>query len=649
MKIRFIYILIALVTIGTMSSCDDFLTKENPNQITVDNFWNNLEDCEKGMVTVYNQLRRQNMHQVVAENLRSDMAYPGLGRPTPTNANNARFYNQVFSNTDGAPNQKWAELYIGIFRTNQVIKGLEGIKDDMLSDKDKLSWKHLMAEARFFRGYFHYWAASSFNKGEVIIYDFVPVDESKGEHYQPLSSEEKVREFYRNDLKYAFDSLPAVGQWERYEYGEKATRYAAAFALAQSYLSQPSGVDYESAKFYLADIIESGQFSLAEINENMTTDGENNVESILEIAYDRDLKPESGNYSPANSTYSNYAQMISSMGGWRNIYPSCWLTMAYKGDSLDINDQRNMHYYENENGEIKNVVKPYSLRTSYSIALADDSLEYYGGQPGAVSNFQYDQGTSLFRKLTNWDICENENELNARSGVNYRLMRLADVYLMYAECLIEGGSNGSNTAEAIKYINKVRYRAGLRLLGEASNGEWPELGKPGIHPETNQDTTIYTYFGNIMDYRNIRGQENPNEPIIDADSGIDQRVLVDITDPKVLMEWLMFVERPLELSIEGMDTRLIDLRRWSNNLAWFDLGDYFKTLASNTYQGDNFAFTNPNNGNSGTRYNALLFHGVKDPKKQVFVDYEQAANNYIEGVHAYWPIPTQEIIANPNL
>ncbi|WP_075602109.1 RagB/SusD family nutrient uptake outer membrane protein [Saccharicrinis aurantiacus] len=646
------YVAVAIAALVTFSSCDDYLTQSNPNTIIVDNYWKNLDDCEMGMITVYNQLRRQNAHQIIAENLRSGMGYPGLGRPTPTNTTNARFYNQVFGNTDQAPNQKWAELYMGIFRANQVIRGLEGIKDDMSSVNDKQKWKDLMAEARFFRGYFHYWVASSFNKGEVIIYDFVPEDEANGDFYQGIQSEQTVRNFYRKDLKYAFDSLPAVGNRQGFAYGERATRYSAAFALAQSYLSQPVGVDYDSAKIYLEDIIQSGYFELSHIKDNMTTDGENNSESILEIAYDRNLKPEAGDYSPANSTYSNYAQQLSSQGGWRTCFPSCWLIMAYKDDEKDLNDDRNFidivtRDEEQEDGSTvvvtDTITIPYNLRASYSIALPDDSLEYYGDQPSVVANFQYSQSTANYRKLTNWDICTNENELNARSGVNYRLMRLADVYLMYSECLIKGGTDATNTTEAIKYVNKVRHRAGLRLLGTVTDGEWPELGDPTSNKPL-------TYIGDMVDFRNIVGQEDSNFPIYDPESGLDQRVFMNIKEPKNLMMWMMHVERPLELSMEGMDTRLIDIRRWSNNLEWFNTREYFRELSSRRYYGEHFKYINTE-GNEATRWQAVLKHGIfaTDPNRGVYIDFTQAAQNYIEDVHAYWPLPTEEVISNPNL
>ena len=47
----------------------------------------------------------------------------------------------------------------------------------------------------------------------------------------------------------------------------------------------------------------------------------------------------------------------------------------------------------------------------------------------------------------------------AHTPVNFPILRLADVYLMLAECYNETG----NQSKAVEYINKVRARAGIAL------------------------------------------------------------------------------------------------------------------------------------------------------------------------------------------
>jgi hypothetical protein len=68
------------------------------------------------------------------------------------------------------------------------------------------------------------------------------------------------------------------------------------------------------------------------------------------------------------------------------------------------------------------------------------------------------------RKYENGDT--RADEFDWRSGINERLMRYADVLLMYAECLNEAGQ----TAQAYPYIQKVRSRANLPDLAVTKPG-----------------------------------------------------------------------------------------------------------------------------------------------------------------------------------
>ena len=65
-----------------------------------------------------------------------------------------------------------------------------------------------------------------------------------------------------------------------------------------------------------------------------------------------------------------------------------------------------------------------------------------------------DQNNIYWRKYTNWDTQTYEDY---NSGINFRVVRLADIYLLYAEALNEL----NRTSEAYDYINKVRNRVGL--------------------------------------------------------------------------------------------------------------------------------------------------------------------------------------------
>jgi hypothetical protein len=281
--------------------------------------------------------------------------------------------------------------------------------------------------------------------------------------------------------------------------------------------------------------------------------------------------------------------------------------MEYKKEQPDTSDPTNYvkamgldgEILQNADGEDSVRLRLYSKRTNWSVALVDDmDMPYYKGTYTARgANFNNGE-TSYWRKYTNWDIVDNERDFEPaqRSPINMRLIRLADVYLMYAESLIAGGTNDAGVDEALIWINKVRRRSALVLLGQNGTGEFPANDHDGI-----------TY------------------------------------NARSLMDHLMYVERPLELSAEGHAIRTLDLRRWGITK------QRFESLAVGLYNNDSFKFIKED-GSNGTRWGSVLVEVATENEAHArYVNRSMPANNYIESEHAYWPIPNGEITSNPNL
>ncbi|RYY36948.1 MAG: RagB/SusD family nutrient uptake outer membrane protein [Sphingobacteriaceae bacterium] len=576
-------IVILLLTSVLAMSCQKFLEEVNPNKLATDNFWKTLDDCDAGLTSVYSAFKNPNVLAIEAESNRSDLTYPGYGRPNTSN----EYYLQMFTNASAAPNSKWEALYRGIFRANQVIKAINDLSSTVKTAAETERANTIMAQARFFRGLYYFYLHNSFNKGSVIIYDFVPQNES--EFYQSVKPAAEVQAFYLADLKFAYENLP--GRWANERDLGRVTAGAAASVLGQSYLYDK---DFATAKTYFKDVIENPDYGyalVAEIGDNFTTKNELNSESILEIGYSLKYKGEISVWSE-DQVSNTLSYALSPVGGWKTLYPSSWLILAYKNDKMDESDPRN---YVTDAGGVQRLRK-YSLRTSYSIALVDDpDLNYYGVTP-AQATFFNNQETAYFRKYTNWDIVRNETDIvpNIRSGVNVRVIRLADVYLMYAECLIGQGADNSGVQEALTYINRVRHRSALELLGPNGSGEYPSAS---------HDNVSYT--------------------------------------AETLMNHLMYLERPLELSIEGNAVRTIDMRRWGITK------QRFQELSQKRYYGEHYQYTKVD-GMPDWRWESILNEGSKDGYK-VIQDYAQAAGNFNQEAHAYWPLPSSEIVSNPDL
>ncbi|MEH0152646.1 RagB/SusD family nutrient uptake outer membrane protein [Limibacter armeniacum] len=573
---------LGLALLLPMSACTDtdFLEEANPNELSTDNFWKSIPDLEMGMVSVYNTFKDRSILSTVEENHRSDLTYPGWGRPNTKDI----YYLQTFNSASGAPNNKWQALYKGIFRANQVIEAYERLAPTLTSETEQESANLILAQARFFRGLFHFYLHSSFNKGSIIIFDFVPKEEK--DFYQKLQSEDKVREFFLADLQFAYENLPA--KWDDKDLG-RVTAGAAAAVIGKSYLYQK---DYANASVYFKDVIDNYGYALTDnIGDNFSSQTEFNSESILEIAHSLNYKSEE-NPGAEEQVSTNLAFLLSPVGGYRSVLPSLWLIDAYRHEEMDENDPRN--YFQDEDGN--DILKPYSLRASYSLAFIDDSLSYYQAPPYHRAKFN-NKETAYYRKYTNWETGTTELDINPtqRSGINIRVIRLADIYLMYAEILIEGGTNEAGVAEALMYINKVRHRSALKMIGLSSGGEF----------SGQYDEQVYS--------------------------------------AEQVMDHLMYVERPLELSLEGHAIRHLDMRRWGITK------ERFQTLSLEIYHGVDFPFIDED-GKKVTRWSSVLERGEHPVNSaQDLFDYREAAINFIPDVHGYWPLPNSEAISNPNI
>lgn len=118
-------------------------------------------------------------------------------------------------------------------------------------------------------------------------------------------------------------------------------------------------------------------------------------------------------------------------------------------------------------------------RTAYWCTAADN----FDINNGVLDQAHYGSNGFLPVKFTNWNFDSN-GELSANQptptsqiSTDYPLIRLAEVYLSAAEALLQ---QGSGQAEALKYVNYIRQRAGMEPyqainLGELRNERCREL------------------------------------------------------------------------------------------------------------------------------------------------------------------------------
>lgn len=473
--------LVTVVGIMLVSACNpnEFLEVKNPNSLSTDSFWANASDVQKGLVGVYATLQLDGMlgsGSSTSHPVRSD-----VGRPNNWNAN-ARALNTLEFNANTAIVQRrWRDSYIGVYRANQVLANLAVI--DMESELRT----QIEAEARFLRGFFYYSLYRGYNKGSVIIHTTPP--ENREEFYKQPSPASEVYALILSDLEFAYEHLPET--YPEDQLG-RATWGAAAAMLGKLHINER---DFDRALPYFQQIVESGIYLLTrDIGDNFDEEHEFNSESIFEVPFSIEAKPGTSwgaSDGPTGSEATTRARVLGpagSSGGFRVVMPSYWMTMLFRNDTMDRSNPINADRTGTAN---------YSIRTSVSVAIADDDNTTLYLEPSDEGGQYNNTEAAYMKKFQNWKL-DREDPLSI-SGINERVIRLADVMLLYAECLIE---TGGSYEIALDMVNQIRNRAGVPLLDAA-------------------------------DY-----------------------------NPQSLMEHIMWKERPLELMFEGFDTRWEDLTRW---------------------------------------------------------------------------------------
>ena len=321
----------------------------------------------------------------------------------------------------------WDSCYRGINKANFVINNQEKINDipsSLLSDEKK---DRFIGEAKFLRGLYYFMLVTRF--GDVPLITTVP---ESGEGF-PRAPKEEVYDQIEADL---IDASQLLLPEESTEDG-RASKGAAYALLGKTYLYQEQ---YQEALDAFMEIY--GEYSLEEdYFANFREEDEFGEESIFEVQFDDDL----GNSAVWNSNSSGEgANEVTFRGqeygfnNWFNVYPSDMLLDEY------------------EEGDIRFEETFYTDGDSW----AGESTIRTGPAPTPVPEDEIYiplERRAAWRKYQNYykDVSEDQ-----ASGINFKVIRYADVLLMMAEAANALGMQ----AEAIGYINQVRERADLEPL-----------------------------------------------------------------------------------------------------------------------------------------------------------------------------------------
>ena len=345
--------------------------------------------------------------------------------------------NTTMSTLQGVPGvSRWSsdmfpQLYQTVFRANTI---LEEANDENLpsgSGRDEV-----LGQAYYIRAFANWYLAALWGNVPLVL----STPENQEEFFPTSATQAEIFESVLADLAMAASMLPA--NWSDDDLGRPTSGSASALrGKTNLYMG-----NFAAAATDLQAVVNSGVYSLLpteQYEDNFNVVGENNSESVFELQFAPQDNFVWGADNPLTGTQSNYI-----------------IDYAPPTFSLDRGHFINPHILQTfeDNGDI--------VRRNQTIAFDYPGATGYGGTPflddfaGDIEAAQVAGVEPLFTRKYAMLFAGTRDQISPFAndvGLNWRIIRYADVLLMLAEAENETGNSG----EAITLINQIRQRAGI--------------------------------------------------------------------------------------------------------------------------------------------------------------------------------------------
>lgn len=345
--------------------------------------------------------------------------------------------NFTYTPTNGLISGLWSGYYNVVSAANNAIQEMPLFEAALLNEDNKAYTRQCAGEAKTIRAYAYFNLTRLF--GKVPIIDSTMTAEQLAA--QPQASTSALYDFIEKDLQEAIEVLPASYSKD---WAGRITKYTAMGLKAKVHMYQN---EWDSVAVLTDRIMASGRFGLLEnYREVFSVDGENTKESLFEI------QSSTLGRSSGDMTYMEYAFMQgprsntpSNMQGWGFCTPSNDLIQFFTGRNDSIRAAATLLYRGTKTPE-------------------GDSIK------NTCTNPVYNGKVYTPSALNIW----NYNGYGFEHNV--RILRYADVLLMYAEAYVNGATNYTTSGHTgLSALNEVRKRVSLPALGFLSiEAVWDE-------------------------------------------------------------------------------------------------------------------------------------------------------------------------------
>ncbi|ATL48502.1 RagB/SusD family nutrient uptake outer membrane protein [Chitinophaga caeni] len=475
MKRKLVIYIAAFVAVGTFGSCSrSFLEKTPQGQLVTDQM-QTVEGCEATLIGAYGLLNgnldgtwgnyASAPSQWLFGEVGADNAHKGSVNSDQPNMNQIELH-QVTSTNDNLE-VMWTRCYEGIARCNTTLFLLNAVQNGSGAKFTAERAKEVEAEARFLRGHYYFFLRRLFKN--------VPYIDENTSTTEAItkSNEGDVYPMIEADFKFAVDNLPATHP--QGDIGRPDNIAAKAYlGKVLLYLNRQS----EALPLFNDVIASRPSIETLDFDDNFKIATENGPESIFAVQHTINPDGSGDNANVGDMLAGFYGSAPVNCCGF--FQPTFDLVNSFRVDANGLpflDNSYRTNPYKSDFGLTGTAKENYALnqtiafdpRLDYTVGRRGVPYKDWGVMPGDawIRDPSY-AGPFVAGKHT---IFETEFAANSVSGANYvtglnvNIIRLADVYLMAAEC----AADANDLDEAKRLVNLIRERAS-HLPGVSVNG-----------------------------------------------------------------------------------------------------------------------------------------------------------------------------------
>ncbi|WP_430933974.1 RagB/SusD family nutrient uptake outer membrane protein [Saccharicrinis sp. 156] len=440
-------VMVFLVAIGFVS-CDDFLDRPTEDTYTIDSFYQNDDQLFQSVNPIYNSpwYDFQRGFMRIGEVMAGNLVFDGADGYT----------NFTLNSSDEQIANVSASLWAVNAYCNGVIQNVDLKSGASVTRKAKNTVK---GEAMVWKAMSYFYLVRCF--GAVpIIHDNATTIANNASATLKRNKIEDVYKYITLILKDAIKLLPEdnmTGRIDKYSaYGLLAKVYLTKSGYGMSGTRNESDLS-EAAKYAKIVIEKSGRNLHPVYEEIFQLKGNFLDESLLAWHWTVGEQWTSQNSLQSDLSLSNFSDAVGSWGNY--VYPTIDLQAAF-GESAD---KLTRNYYD--------------VRRKASMMMVGDTYDYfwtdkggftynwdsssdgiYGGSISFVSGTGANCAKHIVGRLADAKAQGYETLDGMHTPLSTHLLRLSDVYLIYAEAVL-GNESATNDASALLAFNAVRARA----------------------------------------------------------------------------------------------------------------------------------------------------------------------------------------------